>query len=207
MKEIEFSIIICPFNSRDLLKKTLESLRWQNFGDFELIIVDRNSSDNTKIIIEKYKDIFGDKLRWMSLEDESLMEAMNEGVKMARGKYLSILEVGEEVEQNSLQLALKSAQKYPQADVVYGVRNIWDLSKRKKGSLNGNAELLPATGNIKFANLYYKKELHNQFGFYESNNKIIEDYAFCLKAFYLGGAIVRPFDLVTESNQISISNF
>lgn len=200
MKEIEFSIIICPFNSGDLLKKTLDSLLRQNFGDFELIIVDRNSLDNTKTIIEKYKKMFGDKLRWMILENDSLMEAMNEGVKMAKGKYLSILEVGKKVEQNSLKLALKSAQKYPQADVVYGVKNIWDLSKQKRGLLDSNAELVPAIGNTKFANLYYKRELHNKFGFYEPNTKIIEDYAFCLKAFYLGGAIVRPFDLVTENS-------
>ncbi|EKE20619.1 MAG: glycosyl transferase family 2 [uncultured bacterium] len=197
MKEPEFSIIICPNNSASLLKKTLDSLMRQNFKDFELVIVDRNSIDDTKVSIEKYKKFFREKLRWMNLDNESLMEAMNEGVKMAKGKYLNILEAGEEIGENSLELALKSAQKYPQADVVYGVRNIWEVSKQKRGLLNIMAETLPIK-NTQRLSLYYKKELHNQFGFYGLENNVAVDYAFCLKAFYLGEAIVRPFDLITR---------
>lgn len=204
MKELKFSIIMCPLNEGDSLKKTLDSLICQNFKDFELIIVDRSLLGNAKIIIEKYRKKFGNKLRWMSLDDDSLLAAMNEGVKMSRGKYLGILEAGEIIEKNSLELALKSAQKYPQADVVYGVENIWERSKRIKGMASIMAENLPIK-NTKHSNLYYKKDLHNKFGFYDLNSKVIEDYAFCLKAFYLGEAIVRPFDLVTESNQVAIS--
>lgn len=194
MKEPEFSIIICPLDSGDLLKRTLDSLQWQIFKDFEVIIVKRNPSSELNILVEKYKKLFGKKLRHIDLENGSLIESINKGIKMAKGQYLSILEPGEDVKQNTLELALKSAQIYPQADVVYGVENIWEKSKRIKGVVNMMAKTLPIKNN-QHSNLFYKKELHNQFGFYGVRDRVIEDYAFCLKAFYLGGAIVRPFDL------------
>jgi len=59
------------------------------------------------------------------------------------------------------------------------------------------AETLPIR-NTQHSNLFYKKELHNKFGFYGVENKVVVDYAFCLKAFYLGEAIVRPFDLAIK---------
>jgi len=63
--------------------------------------------------------------------------------------------------------------------------------------LNAKAETLPIK-NVQHSNLYYKKELHNKFGFYGVKEKVVIDYAFCLKAFYLGEAIVRPFDLAIK---------
>lgn len=197
MKEIKFSIIVCPGDFSKGLEETFNSVCNQDLGNYELIVIDRSSSNNIKVILEKYKKLMGDKLRHMSLGGANLTEAMNKGVKMAKGKYLSILESGEELEKDALSLALKSAEKYPQADVVYGVKSIWDLSKQKRGLLNAMADTLPIKNNYS-SNLYYKKELHYQFGFYEQDTKIIEDYAFCLKAFYLGEAIVRPFDLITQ---------
>ncbi len=197
MKEVKVSIIICPKSPNGDLKRTLDSLLLQNFKNFEVIIVNKGCLIEINVLIEKYKKLFGGRMRHISLNNVELLEAINEGIKMAKGQYLTILEPGGELGFNSLELALRSANKYPQADVVYGVESIWERSKRIKGVVNIMAETLPIK-NTHSSNLYYKKELHYKFGFYELDNKVIEDYAFCLKAFYLGEAIVRPFDLAIK---------
>lgn len=197
MQETNFSIIICVDEAAALLEKSLASILRQTFFSYEVLVINKNNYKQTKKIIEQYKEKMGANLRWMNLKEANQQVAMNEGVKMARGKYVTFLQVGEEITADSLTQALACAQKYPQADVVYGVENIWEKSKQIKGRLNAQAETLPIKNKFP-SHLYYRKDLHRQFGFYGRENKVIEDYTFCLKAFYLGQAIVRPFDLISR---------
>jgi glycosyltransferase involved in cell wall biosynthesis len=202
---LDFSLIICTYNSGKSLELTLNSILKQNFDSYEVVMVDRESSAETEKIIKKYVKIFQGKLRFIICPRElGIYEAMNRGVKMARGNYITLIEAGMELEDNSLAQALKSAQKYPQADATYGVWGPWEKSSTKRELVNVQAESLPIK-NTQFINLYYKKDLHQKFGFYGAKENVIANYAFCLKAFYLGGAIVRPFEIKINS-QKEISN-
>ena len=77
---IKFSIITPCFNSGRTIERTLKSLASQNYENFEYIIIDGLSSDNTIQIIEGYRGIFKDKMRVISEPDDGIYDAMNKGM-------------------------------------------------------------------------------------------------------------------------------
>lgn len=198
-----FSIIILFHRNQKDLWITLDSILNQNYGSCEVIILDRKGFIGSDVQLEKYRHEFKSRLRMIVCDDAGVTESMNTGVRIARGKYITFIESGNELEENSLEQALKSVNKYPQADATYGVYGPWEKKASGRELVNAKAETLPIK-NTQFINLYYKKELHQKFGFYNSQENVAINYAFCLKAFYLGGAIVRPFDIkISNKNLIS----
>lgn len=73
-------------NAEKYLKTSIDSILNQTFKDFELIIVDDNSSDNTLKIINKYKD---KRIKLIKGENKGIAAALNLGIKIAKGKYIA----------------------------------------------------------------------------------------------------------------------
>ena len=71
------SIITATFNSGATLRDTIESVLAQDYNDFEYIIVDGASRDNTLDIIREYEPRFRGRMRWISEQDKGLYDAMN----------------------------------------------------------------------------------------------------------------------------------
>lgn len=87
-----FSIITVCFNASEDLEKTIKSVSEQSCHDYEYIVIDGGSSDNTLDTIKKYSKEID---KWVSEKDEGIYNAMNKGAKMARGKYLYFLNAGD----------------------------------------------------------------------------------------------------------------
>ena len=83
---LKFSVITPSFNSGDTLERAIQSVLAQDYEDFEHIIVDGGSSDNTMEILEKYPH-----LRWVSEPDRGQVDAMNKGFAMAEGDIIGYL--------------------------------------------------------------------------------------------------------------------
>jgi len=195
---MKFSIIICTYNAEKKLPKTLDSVFSQTDNDYEVIIIDGASSDSTTEIIKKYEKIFTGKLTWISEKDTGIYNAMNKGVKMANGEYLVVVGAGDWFEKDALENAKKCIDENPQADAVLGKTRIWDNGIEDSRIVQTSVEDLP-TLPIQHPALFYKKSLHSRFGLYDETYKISADYAFCLKAFYLGKASIIPFDVVVDN--------
>ena len=86
-KRPKFSIITVSKNSGRYLEKNILSVQNQTFKNFEHIIIDGNSKDKTKSILKKYKS----KLRIISENDKGLYDAMNKGIRLAKGDIIGIL--------------------------------------------------------------------------------------------------------------------
>src|SRR4249920_3431468 len=80
-----FSIIIPTYNSESSLNKTLDSILSQTFTDFEIILTDGVSKDDTIAIAESYND---SRLKIHSEPDKGVYDAMNKGMSLATGKWL-----------------------------------------------------------------------------------------------------------------------
>lgn len=91
-KEITFSIIIATYNAAENLQYTLNSIRNQSFLDYELILIDGNSSDDTVRIIKENIDIV---TFWISEPDKGLYDAWNKGIKVSNGKWIAFLGAGD----------------------------------------------------------------------------------------------------------------
>lgn len=88
---MKISIVTPTYNSASTLPDTLNSILDQTYTDYEVIIVDGGSKDDTKKIAESFKPRFGDKMVWHQGHDRGLYDAMNIGVSLAKGELVGVL--------------------------------------------------------------------------------------------------------------------
>lgn len=124
-----FSIITITFNAEETLPVTLKSIADQTFHDFEQVIVDGKSTDRTLSICNKMM-VHG-KATLVSEPDNGLYDAMNKGLKIARGKYLIFLNAGDTFHGTDTLQTIADAIGNDSPDIVYGQTDIVN-SKRQK---------------------------------------------------------------------------
>lgn len=90
MKPLITIVTVC-YNSGKTIEKTIQSVLEQSSEDYEYLIIDGGSSDNTVDIIESYEDKFKGKLRWLSEKDNGWYDAMNKGIHLAQGSFINFL--------------------------------------------------------------------------------------------------------------------
>lgn len=86
------SIIICTYNRSDLLPKAIESILKQSFDDFEIIIIDDASQDNTKEIVERYINRDQRIKYFKNVQNLGIAASRNRGVSLAQGEYIAMLD-------------------------------------------------------------------------------------------------------------------
>src|SRR5688572_13647639 len=101
------SIITIVYNNRDHIEGTIKSVLFQTFTDYEYIIIDGASNDGTVDIIKQYEDKLG---YWISEKDKGIYDAMNKGLRAAKGKYVWFMNSGDKIaEADTLEKIVKSA--------------------------------------------------------------------------------------------------
>ncbi len=92
---IQVSIIVCTYNRAMLLDKLLESLAVQDIeGRHEIVVIDNNSKDETKIVVEKWMSLAAPNcpIRYQFVAQQGLSHARNAGVSAARGNVLAFID-------------------------------------------------------------------------------------------------------------------
>ena len=89
------SIITINRNNAVGLEKTINSVLSQSCTDFEYVIVDGDSTDNSVAVIQKFSVQFGNRMKWISEPDRGIYDAMNKGIQLASGTYLEFLNSGD----------------------------------------------------------------------------------------------------------------
>lgn len=126
-----FSIITITFNAARQLPATLDSVHRQTFTDFEYLIVDGQSSDNT-VQLAKTSGIPG--ISIVSEPDKGLYDAMNKGMARARGKYLIFLNAGDAfTADTTLAEIAATIRKAGHPDIVYGQTRLVDANRKFVG--------------------------------------------------------------------------
>lgn len=124
------SIITITYNAARTLPLTMQSVGEQTFGDFEHLIVDGASGDET-ILIARRMGRPG--VRISSEPDEGLYDAMNKGLRMARGAYVIFLNAGDRFHSPDTLAAYAEAIRSSAPDIIYGDTDIVDASGRRLG--------------------------------------------------------------------------
>jgi glycosyltransferase involved in cell wall biosynthesis len=161
----KLTVITVVKNSGDKIKKTIESLRAQIFTDYEHIVHDGGSIDNTVDIIAKYSP-----MSKITIEkDDSLYEGLNKAIKKASGEYFLLLHAGDILPNNlTLQCLNQSIAKSGSDLFLHSIlvessdkneTQLWDISKINK-PFSTHYYLFPHTGMV------YKKSLYNNIGDY-----------------------------------------
>jgi len=123
-----FTIITVVYNGEECLEKTIKSLVGQSFKNYEFIIIDGKSSDNTLHVVDKYIN-YVDTL--ISEPDGGLYDAMNKGIDNASGSYLIFMNCGDcFFDKLVLERLAKSIRLNGYPDFIYG-----DSSEKSNGDL------------------------------------------------------------------------
>lgn len=123
-----FSIITVTYHAESVLEETILSVVSQTYHNIEYIIVDGASKDRTLSIVNKYRD----KIQAVVSEpDKGLYDAMNKGLKMAKGEYVCFLNAGDTFhEDDTLQLIVHQLNKSNVLpDVIYGETALVDAQR------------------------------------------------------------------------------
>ncbi len=121
------SVIIVTYDRAHFLRDALESVQKQTFKDYEVILVDDGSTDNTKEIAEKYEGI-----RYIYQEHGGISKARNTGVKAARGKWIAFLDSDDLWKEDKLQKQIDYLHAHPDCRIVFTTfRNFTDIPKDK----------------------------------------------------------------------------
>lgn len=111
------SIVTPSYNQARFLEATLRSVLEQDYPNMEYLVVDGASSDGSVEIIHRYADRLA---WWVSEKDSGQSEAINKGLRRARGEFVGWLNSDDIYLPGAVSAAVKIFQSHPQAGLVYG---------------------------------------------------------------------------------------
>ena len=178
---MKLSIITINLNNINGLRKTIDSIVSQSFKDFEWIVIDGGSTDGSKELIEKYADQI---YFWVSEPDSGVYNAMNKGIKVAKGEYINFMNSGDCFASRTVLEDIFSVNHT--ADVLYG----YMTRGSEDGAINNISMMKPHLSWIDFykdglphQSTFIKRNLFEQLGLYDENLKAVSDWKFFVNAF------------------------
>lgn len=181
---IRFSFITCTYNRDKYIAQTLESVCKQTFSplDYEVIVVDNNSTDSTAGICEEFRQRYPDRqFRYFKEINQGLSFALNRGIKEARGEYIIFVDDDETIITEHLERLDNHLKNYPDAELVaspvipvyeeaqpkwmshYTQRLIGGYFDQGNQPKKLEAKNYPGTGHT-----IIKRELYEKYGYYNT---------------------------------------
>lgn len=190
-----FSIIIPTYNSAKVIEAAIQSVLNQNYQNFELIIIDGLSTDDTSIIVKSFDD---KRIQFTSEKDNGVYYAMNKGIDMASGEYIYFLGSDDTLfNSDVLQVLFKSLSGKP-FDLIYG--NVLFTSSKEIYAGEFTLDRLLYVQNISHQAIFYRKDCFNKLGKYNLKYKLLADWDFNVRCF------MHP-DFEIKFIDITISNY
>lgn len=201
----KLSIITVNLNNSEGLQKTIESVISQTYTDFEYIIIDGGSTDGSVDIIKKYTDKI---TYWVSENDSGIYNAMNKGIKVAKGEYCQFLNSGDALFSNVIlnKVAENIINEYK---IYYG--NVQRIYSDGRTVIKTYPEELSFSFFIDSAlahqSVFIKRTLFYDFFFYNEKYKILADWDFLVYAICKKNTPYKFLDFnVSDYNMNGISS-
>lgn len=185
-KQVFFSVIIPTLNEEDYLPKLLEALKRQKNQNFEVIIIDGGSKDNTSFVTKSIQTEFP--IKFINCQKKNVSYQRNLGAKKAKGRYLLFLDADSYINPNFTINAQKYIQKhpgliflpflypeekrqYPDIKLIFSVLNeLVDLSQNLNQPFSMGGSMV------------WERNLFRTIGGFDENISITEDCAIVRKA-------------------------
>lgn len=130
------SVIVPSYNMADYLPEALHSVLDATFEDLEVIVVDDGSTDETTSVAERFTDAdstcFDDRVQYLYQENQGKAAAVNRGLRVARGSYVTILDADDRIPDDGLQARCEAARQ-TDAPLVIGGFEVFDETGTTKG--------------------------------------------------------------------------
>lgn len=152
------SIVIPAYNASKTIEETIRSVQNQTFSDFEMIVINDGSIDQTLEVLEKISD---KRLKIFSYENKGVSAARNRGIENAKGEFIAFLDADDLWSPDKLERQHAELEKYPDAGVAYS----WTYFMEERG----NSRILHPCEPIFFQGNVYPKLLVGDFIYSGSN--------------------------------------
>ena len=201
---MKVSIVTVAYNSSATLEDTIKSVLAQSYADIEYIIVDGDSKDNTRDIIQRFEPQFGKRLKWISEKDNGIYDAMNKGIQMATGDVVGILNSDDYFTSSDVIEKMVGAFEDSSLDAVYGdVHFIRDgqpdkciryYSSKSFSTMWLRFGFMPAHPSF-----YCRRSVYEKVGLYKIDYQIGSDYEMMVRLFMVHKIRAKylPIDFVT----------
>jgi glycosyltransferase involved in cell wall biosynthesis len=175
------------YNAAPYLDEAVTSILNQTFRDFEFIIVNDGSTDDTSVILAKYEQS-DPRIKVYHQENEGTFAARNRGCRLARGKYIATMDADDVSLPRRFERQLEYFQKYPEI----GILGTWVYKVDQNGSLRGtwcpstNAKMLQWTlffgVCVSAPSVLMRREVIEKVDFYRRGPIGVEDIDLWLRA-------------------------
>jgi len=221
----KISIIIPTYNYAQYICEAIESVLNQTYKDFEIIVVDDGSTDNTKEVIKPYLN----KIKYIYQQNSGPSSARNRGIKEAKGEYIAFLDADDIWLPQKLELQIKFMEKEKEVGLIFSdmilfnekgiIKNsflkeklffnklsIKPLSSTEKVIYDNVFNALLQENFIPTNTVIVKKECFNKVGFFDETLFSVEDRDMWLRIglFYDIGFINFPL-VLTRFHETNIS--
>lgn len=178
MKKPFFSIIVVSFNAEGLIKKTIESVLSQDFADFEIVVKDAQSSDDTLAEIPQ-----DERIRVYSEKDAGIYDGMNQGVAYASGKYLLFLNCGDYFASDDVLSRIHEVAKFCDESntIVYGDYRRGGIRAKQPGKLT---PFYLYRTPLCHQTVFFGSGIFKNVAVYDTQYKILADYDLTLKSYF-----------------------
>lgn len=175
---MKISIITVCFNSGNTIEDTIKSVLNQTYTNYEYLIIDGGSSDNTLDIIKSYEDKFNGRLKYISEKDKGIYDAMNKGIKLSSGDIIGLINADDILKDKDVfNKVIDNIKDGVYSDVLM-VDNSFKNPVRNfiSGKYKKNGIFHPA-----HPSLYLKKKVYDEIGLYDIDYKIAADLDLMLR--------------------------
>ena len=155
------SIILPTYNSDSVLKNAIESVKYQTYENWELLIIENGKKGQAEEIVKEFADY---RIKYIYQEIANVSEARNTGIDNAVGKYIAFIDSDDRYEKDFLQRMIKEISAKQTQIVTCGYRRVYD----KKQMLIQDCKNIENTTNIK----EYLEILKESYLFNELWNKV-----------------------------------
>lgn len=178
--ELKFSVIIPTYNRSDRIVGAIRSILNQTYADFEIIVVDDGSTDDTQKIISTIED---PRVHYVFQSNKERGAARNTGTKLATGDYITFLDSDDEFLPNHLETVNKFIQKHRGYDVFCTSYKMRSKEKTNSITMPDNIRLKLLKGNFLSCNgVFLPRKIANDFLFSEDRSMSgLEDWELWLR--------------------------
>ncbi len=202
------SVIIPLYNAEKSIEKSLNSIKNQTWnGNFEIIIVNDNSTDNSQLIVDNYISKNSEQnIILINQKNGGVSKARNRALKIAKGNYIAFLDADDEWLPEKTKLQMKVLQN-TDFDVDF-ITSLWNTEKvnlpykldlnKNLAKITLNKLLLKVTGQTSTA-LFKRKILENT-GYFDVNQRYSEDANYWMRISEKNEMYLLPEKLVIAGN-------
>lgn len=205
------SIIVPTYNSEKYIKETIESILSQTFTDFEIIIVDNYSVDNTTDIANGFND---ERIQTLKFNNNGVIAASrNYGIENSNGEYIALIDSDDIWYPSKLELC---AQQLLTSDLVHhsmatidseGVKQKKNLPAKDVSKFSFK-KLIKSRNYIQNSSVIFRRSIISKFGYFSTNVLMAgaEDFEYWLRIFR-GGARFNYLDRQLGAYRVHFGGF